>query len=87
MADGVGPCGVQHEVERGHADGGFSALARQAAGAFAQTMIRGTTPFNATQARSCACTLTSCARESWSYAAVARPQPQRYSRGPLVSRA
>src|ERR1019366_1098739 len=28
-ADGVGPSGVQHTVEHGHADGRFGALARQ----------------------------------------------------------
>ena len=29
-ADGLGPGGVQHTVEHGHADGGFRALAGQA---------------------------------------------------------
>ena len=37
VADGVGPCGVQQAVEHGHANGGFGALVRQAAGAQART--------------------------------------------------
>lgn len=32
-ADGIEPCGIQRAVEHGHADGGFGAPARQAAGA------------------------------------------------------